>query len=217
MQGIHVATFQDCPKVDFQVAGRTGSRAAVIETPDVAAGQDAPPDAPLGLDLSSRQVPQDLAVRSSGCLLAAVAGIERQAEPLALSNSHGVQVSLVRDLSGDGPFLCTGIRKQQEVGYVLVAGRTLLREVVSPAEESQHMLDQVLLGDRLVRLTVPGERLVALTYPAAERLELARRRHRVLPLVGVPDSLGQVVVCEQLPRQVSSLHSAKVVRASFAR
>ena len=115
-------------------------------------------------------------MRGPGRLLATVAGIERQAEPLALSYGHGVKVSLVRNVSGDGPFLSAGVREEQEVGYVLVAGRTLLREVVAPAEESQHRLDQVPLGDRLVRLAVPGERLVAFTDPTAERLELSRAK-----------------------------------------
>ena len=104
---------------------------------------------PACLSLSSRHVLQDLPVRGPGRLLATVAGIERQAEPLTLSNGHGVEVSLSRNVSGDGPFPCAGIRKQQEVRYVLVAGRTLLRKVVSPTEKSQHMLGQVVVCEQL--------------------------------------------------------------------
>ena len=72
------------------------------------------------------------------------------------------------------------------------------------SEKSRYMLDQVLLGGRLVRLAVPGKRLVALPDPTTEGLEVTRRGHRGLSLVRVPDSLGQVVVCEQLSGQVSS-------------
>ena len=102
----------------------------------------------------------------------AAAGVERQAEPLALLDDEGVLVAVVGLGSRVGAILRVGVGEQQVVGYVLVAGGGLLGQVVCPAQQVEHRTDEVLLGGGLVRTRGSGQGVAATPDLGAEGGEL---------------------------------------------
>ena len=130
-------------EVDFAITAGAGERAAVVETPDAAVGEDAPADAPVRADVGRGQVAQDLAVRRTG--LFSFACVEGQAQALALGYGEGVGVTL-RAGFGGGAVFGVGVAEEQMVGDVFVVVAALLRQVVGPAEQGEEGADELLLG-----------------------------------------------------------------------
>ena len=169
----------------------------------------------VGLDVGGREVAQQLAVGRAGLYsVVAVAGIEGQTEALALLDDGGVTVAF----AGVGPAgrlrLGLSVGEQQMVGDVLVAVGALLRQVVGPAEELEDRPDEVLLGEGLVGLPVPGE----VAVDAGEALPEAGVgrsfgwAHR--PFAGGLDAVGEEVVGERVGRSCVSLSGARVQRGA---
>ena len=182
-------------EVDFAITAGAGERAAVIETPDAAVGEDAPADAPVRVDVGGGQVAQDLAVRRAG--LFSFAGVEGQVEALALGDGEGVGIALRRGF-GRGAVLGRGIAEEQVVGDVFVVVAALLGQVVGPAEQLEEGADELLLGGGLVDgvevggLFEEGERL------GAEGVEVGGLGQGVLPGAGVADAFFEKVAGEQV-------------------
>ena len=92
-----------------------------------------------------------------------------------------------------------GVGEEQVVGDILVAVRTLLRQVVGPAEELEGRPDEVLLGEGLVGLMVLPEGLVDADEVLPEGGAVRCRRR---PLGGGLDAVGEEVVGEELAGHV---------------
>ena len=108
-----------------------------------------------------------------------------------------VAVLWIGPAGGEG--LGFGVGEQEMVGDVLVAVRTLLRQVVGPAEEVEGRPDEVLLGEGLVGPMVLLEGLVGLgeALPEGDAVRCRRR-----PLGGGLDAVGEEVVGEELAGHV---------------
>ena len=193
-------------QVGLEVAAGPGPGAVVVEAPDAAVGQHAPAQPTLRLDLGRGQVAEDLAVRGPGVESGLpVALVQGQAEALALLQGDRVPGAGAGVALRGGPLLGAGVREEQVVGDVLVAGGPLLRQVVGPSEQLQDRPDQVLLGDRLVGLGGTGEGFVALEDGFPEGGEGLRVSGGCLPLGGGPDAVGEEVVGEELAAHGGSL------------
>ena len=108
------------------------------------------------------EIAQYLTVRRARTARAvSAAGVERQAEPLALLDDEGVLVAVVGLGSRVGAILRVGVGEQQVVRDVLVAGGGLLGQVVCPAQQVEHRADEVLLGGGLVRTRGSGQGVAA--------------------------------------------------------
>ena len=108
-----------------------------------------------------------------------------------------VAVLWIGPAGGEG--LGFGVGEQEVVGDVLVAVGALLGQVVGPAEEVEGRPDEVLLGDGLVGLPVPGE----VAVDAGEALpEGGAVRFRRRPLGGGLYAVGEEVVGEELAGHV---------------
>ena len=160
-QLVLVVALEGIGEIDLEVAGCAGTGPPVVETPRAAVGEDSPAGAAVGKVFRRRKVAQDLAVRRP-CPdhVVLVAGVERQAEPLALLYCQRVGVASIRVASGRGAGLGVRVGEQQQIGDVLVAGRALLWQVVGPSEQLQHGADKLLLGDGFVGTPVSFEGVV---------------------------------------------------------
>ena len=78
-----------------------------------------------------------------------------------------------------------------------------MSKVIGPSEQFQHGANQLLLGDRLVRVRRTAQRLVPLPNPALERLERIGGRDRLPPFGRVAYAPGQKVLGEQVTRHVN--------------
>ena len=76
-----------------------------------------------------------------------VALVQGQAEALALLQGDRMPGPGAGVALRGGPLLGAGVREEQVVRDVLVAGRPLLRQVVGPPEQLQDRPDQILLGE----------------------------------------------------------------------
>ena len=169
-------------EVGLEVAGGARAGAVVVEAPHAAVGQDAPPYPAVRLDVRRRQVAEYLAVRRPGAAPSVrVAGVEREAEALALLDDDGVPEPLLGAYPRGGALLGAGVGEQQQVGDVLVAGRALLRQVVVPSQQLQHRADELLLGDGLVGVGGAAECVVAPADVLPERGERLRLRRPSTP------------------------------------
>ena len=63
------------------------------------------------------------------------AGVQGQAEPLALFHHNSIAVTLFRASFGNGPFLGVNIGKQQEIRNIFVPGGALLWQVIGPSQQ----------------------------------------------------------------------------------
>ena len=196
---------QHLSEVGLEVAGSAGTGAVVVETPEAAVGQESPPDSALRLDVSRREVPENLAVGRPGLASGVpVAGIKVKTEPLALLHHYGVPESFLRVGSPGGALLGCGIGEEEIVGDVLVASCPLLRKVVGPSQELQDRANQLLLGDGLVGAFGAAQRIAALTNAIPKCGKCRRARDGRAPLGGRLYAFGQEVVREQIGGHVSS-------------
>ena len=122
-----------------------------------------------------------------------VALIEREPEPFALLHDQGILKALVRVAPTRSARLGRRVSEQQMVGYILVTGGRLLRQVLAPAEQFHHRPNQILLGHRLIRLLQPLEPAVHAPHVTAKVGEL---RTRGVPLRSRADAVGKKELSE---------------------
>ena len=199
-------------QIGLVVAAGARPRAVVVEPPDDAVGQHAPAHATLGSQVRGLQIAQDLTVRRvAGGAVAGVPHVQRQPEALALLHDQGAAESRLRILLGDGARLRCGVGEQQVVGDVFVSRRTLLRQVVPPAQCLQQRPHQLLFGGRLVQ----GRHVAEGVELAARRLveggEGSRFRERAFPVRRRLDAVGQKILREQLAAHVGSLNGWQAI------
>ncbi len=138
-QGVVIVAVEYGLEIGLVVAAGPGPGAVIVKAPEASVRQDTPADAPVGGDLSGREVAQDLAVgRARLDSVRPVPGVERQAEALALLNDGGVPVAVGRVRPAGGAGLRLGVGEQQVVGDVLVTVRALLGQVVRPPKQLEH-------------------------------------------------------------------------------
>ena len=89
------------------------------------------------------------------------------------------------------------------VWHVLVESRGLLRKIVCPSEQLQHGANQLLLGDRLVRVRGTAQCVVPFPNAVPERLECVGGRDRLAPFGRGAYALGQKVLGKQVTRHVN--------------
>ena len=78
-----------------------------------------------------------------------------------------------------------------------------MSKVIGPSEQFQHGANQLLLGDRLVRVRRTAQRLVPLPHAVPERLEVPGRPVDLPPFGRVAYAPGQKVLGEQVTRHVN--------------
>ena len=190
-QLVFSVALEDVGEIDLEVAGGAGTGALIVETPRAAVGEDSPAGAAVGGVFGRTQVAQNLAVRRP-CPdhVVLVAGVEGEADPLALLDHERLTVAEVYVGSRAGAHLGVRVGEEQQIGDVLVAGRALLRQVVGPSQQLQHGADKLLLGYGFVGAAVRVEGVVAPPDAVAKRLRVCGGR--VPPGRGL-DALGQVV------------------------
>ena len=204
-EGVFGAGLEHFRQVGFEIGARARARAVVVEAPDAAVGQDSPANPSVRDAVRGGEVAQHLAVRRGGPDPAdAVAGVEADAEPLALANHGGVAESVVAAFSGGGARLGVGVGEQQQIGNVLVASRALLRQVVNPSQQLQDGMDQLLLGGGFGRVLEAAEGLIASAHAVLERGERFRPRGNGVPLGRGLDAVGQEVLGEELAGHIGS-------------
>ena len=188
-QAILVARLEQVGEVRLEKARRPRPCPPVIQPPYAAASEDAEPDAPVRGDVGSRQIAQHLSVRGAGAMpVGPIPLIEREPEPFALLNDQGILKALVRVAPPGSARLGRRVSEQQVVGYILVAGGRLLRQVVAPAEQFHHRPNQILLGRRLIRLPQRLEPRVDAPHLTAKVREL---RTRDVPLRSRADAVSK--------------------------
>ena len=176
MEPVLAAGLQHLSEMGLEVAGGAWAGAVVIETPQSPVGQESPPDTALRLDVSHREVPQNLAVGRPGLASGVpVAGVEGETEPLALLHHDGVPESVLRVGSPGGALLGCGIGEEEIVGDVLVAGCPLLGKIVGPSQELQDRANQLLLGDGLVGAFGAAQRIVDERHPQIRQMPSSPR------------------------------------------
>ena len=122
--------------------------------------------------------------------------VQGQPEALALLHRGGVPESVIGVAFRRGALFRVDIGKQQMVRNIFVASRALLGQIVRPSEQLQNGSDQLLLGNRLVRVPGKPERLVTLADAVPEAGERLRVRNRGLPFVGFPDAVREEIIRE---------------------
>ncbi len=122
-----------------------------------------------------------------------VALIEREPKPFALLHNQGILEALVRVAPPGSARLGRRVSEQQVVGYILVTGGRLLRQVVAPAEQFHHGPNQILLGHRLIRLL---QRLEPRVHVSQVPTEIRELRTRSVPLRSCANSIGQEELCK---------------------
>ena len=159
---IFLARLEHLRQVCFKVAAGARPCAVVIKAPNLAVRQYSPSDATVRLDFGRREVSEDLTVGCAGRRRAVlIAGIQSEAEPLALFHRQSVPVAIPGHLLCSSPPRRLGILEQEMVGDVLVTRGALLGQRVDPSQEFQNGTDQLLLGHRFVRVLEPTHGLVA--------------------------------------------------------
>ena len=127
-----------------------------------------------------------------------VAFVQRQAESLALLYSDRVPGAGAWLSLRGGPLLGTGVGKEQVVGNVLPARRSLLWQIIGPSEQLEDRPDQVLLGDRFVGVRGTAEGLVPPGNVLPESGERLGVVNRDLPLGCGLYAVGEEVMGKQL-------------------
>ena len=193
-QAILVARPQHIGHVDLEEAARPRTGAPVVQPPHAAVGKDSKPDASLRSDIGARQIAQHLPVRRAAAKpVGAIALIKGEPEAFALLHDQGVLKAVVGIAATSGACLGCHVGEQQMVGNVLVAGGSLLRQVVGPTQQLQHRTNEILLGHRLIGLMQRIEALVCSAEFTAEVGELQRRR---FPFRSRADAVGEKELTE---------------------
>ena len=204
-KAVFVAGFEHLRQVGFKVAAGTRPGAVVIEAPNPAIRQYSPSDTAVRHDLGRREVSEDLAVGGPGLGFAVlVAGIQSEAEPLALFHRHSVPEAIAGRFLFSSPLCRIGVLEQQVVRNVLVTRCTLLGQVVDPSQKFQNRTDQLLLGDGFVRFLEPAETLVNVEDVVPELGECLGLGDGSLPLGSGLYAVGEEVMGEQMAEHISS-------------